>query len=298
MEVVHDFESAKPQGLDPNAVSRNEWNALHNVTMPTARLIGNSEITPATAQDIRFGTGFSTAGGSLSADIDAGTILVDGMTIDDYIAQRTTEHIYPPFVAGAYDDRFLDGVYSGWTQILPTSPTITVTERVNWLGITHPGGDAAVELHAFLKQPSPAPTANAIIETCFQFAVRSGVAYLFGLLYADGTTIGSGAQVGWFFNPQSTFMSRLRFTGFNAGSGSETTYTWQARANHNLLFMRLQYLGSNNWRAYMSVDGVNWQDWTGSYSMTLTPTHVGFFVSSSSLAAPGSIAVRYFRYIP
>jgi hypothetical protein len=59
--------------------------------------------------------------------------------------------------------------------------------------------------------------------------------------------------------------------------------------------MRWKYEGSNTFRGYVSPDGISWIDITGSTSYTLTPTHIGFSMSTWGSSSSYAMSLAYIR---
>lgn len=82
--------------------------------------------------------------------------------------------------------------------------------------------------------------------------------------------------------------------GFNADTsrteGSVPNATSQAE-----MFVRWKYEGSNSFRGYLSCDGVTWQDVTGATSYTLTPTHIGWSMSTWGASNVYVMSLAYIR---
>jgi hypothetical protein len=201
---------------------------------------------------------------------------------------------YPPFSVTGNDDEFDDGSFSGWTAVQDTAPVLTLTESNDCLSVYHPGGDAAAELHAWVKAQSFA--ANDWIEVALRLTGIAGAHKIVGVIFADGTTYGSGTQVGFYYSANEQRWVRTPHTNYNT-TGGVTTIAFQPWQVMSDAFIRLKYLGANNWQAYASPDGVSWIDvFSGSFARTLTPTHGGFFVSTWGGSTPMAASIRYCRF--
>lgn len=200
--------------------------------------------------------------------------------------------IYPLFTASGVDDEFDDGSFSGWTLVDDGTHQATVTETNNVCSILLPGGDTAAHLHAWMKTTTV--NSGDIIECAIRGLGLNQNFNLFGLIMANGTTYGAGAQVVWLYNSTSAFFQRIPFTNYNT-AGAGTTYSVNGREPISDVFLRLKYEGSNNWSGYCSPDGVSWVNLTGTFAVTLTPSALGFFTSTWGGAAPYAWSVRYFR---
>jgi len=201
---------------------------------------------------------------------------------------------YPLFTASGVDDEFDDGSFTGWTAVNDGTAVPTVTEANDVASVSHPGGGSAAHLYAYMKTATV--NANDIIEICFSgFGVQQNF-NICGLLMADGTTYNAGAQVAWSYSPSENATGGqnllVAYTGYNANSAIVGLNSYMKM---NDIFMRLKYEGSNHWRGYLSPDGVSWVDATGQRSSTMTPTKVGFFVTTWGGTAPFVWSMRYFR---
>lgn len=201
---------------------------------------------------------------------------------------------YPPFTPSGDDDEFDDGSFSGWTAVQDASPTPTLTEDNDRLSIYHPGGDAAAEMHAWVKARTV--SANDWIEIAYYGGAGAQNFNLMGLIFSDGTTYGAGAQVTFWDSFNQGQWTLMNMTNFNTFGGSINHFLNQYHAPASPRFMRLMYLGSNTWRGLISADGITWVNVTGDLSRTLTPTHVGFLVSTSGGASPFNFGLHYARF--
>lgn len=294
--ITHDFESTEEVGESSSLVQSDEWNDAHTLTMPAQTLLGNSGFVEATAEDIVAGEHILLEGGSLSVYGSEVPEECESAVIESIVTNQIREFQYPTWSLGVYDDEFDDENFSGWTTVQDSSPTVTVAEGYDRLTLLHPGGDSAAELHAFMKAVSPA--ANAMIEMCFRMSGRGQNYNQMGLIFANGASYGAGSQVLWGYSPQETSWVRHIFTNYNSQSGGGVGISCQARMVGGLMFLRFQYLGSNNWQGFASVDGLQWMNISGSFGRTLTPTHIGFWITTWGGVNPIQASIEYFRYIP
>lgn len=203
---------------------------------------------------------------------------------------------YATFTPTGNDDEFDDESFTGWTAVTPGSNNPTLTEVGSMLSMAHPGGDAAAALHAWVKQPANGIPANTYVEAAFRMLGRTQNFSLAGLIFADGSTYGAGTQVVFQFSPAEASPIRWgSFTNYSSfvSTGSVTMLTAGPFSD---VFLRFRYEGSNNWRGYVSCDGTSWADVTGSFARALTPTNVGFFVSTWGGAQPCTYSWRYVRF--
>lgn len=199
--------------------------------------------------------------------------------------------IYPVFAPTGNDDEFSGSSFTGWTAVNSGSHNPTITEKNNVLSLVHPGGDAAGELHAYMKQPTIA--VGSTIECGLKgFGFQQNF-NLWGIIYGDGATYGAGNQAAYYFNPNQQVIGLTAWTGYNTLS-SVHNFTFQPSFLASDLFLRLVYSAANQFQGWISPDGVGFQNFTGNISITMTPTWAGFFVSTYS---GGSAFVFSFRYV-
>lgn len=257
---------------------------IQNVSA-ASRLIGRGSASGSgDAEEITL-SGLSLVGTVLTVAASGGTAAYGG---PDPITS-----IYPVFTAAGVDDEFDDGSFSGWTLVNDGTHLVIVTETNNVASIYVPGSDTAAHLQAFMK--STTVNTNDYIEICFAGIGQNSNFQMIALVFADGTTYNAGNQVVWAFFPSLSNFQLFTHTGYNAQGGS-TTVSIGLEATH--WFMRLKYLGGNNWIGYLSSDGISWANFTGTVSKTLTPTKIGFAVSSWGSTAEHVWTVRYFRKGP
>ncbi len=258
-----------------------------------------ANIATAGANSILLGSGTAGSGASY-AELTLGT----GLTMTGTTLSATSSgsgggpdpktSIYPAFTPAGVDDEFDDGSFTGWTLVDDGTHTPTVTETNNVCSILLPGGDTVAHLHAYLKTTTV--NANDIIEMAFRGYGQNTNTNMCGLIFTDGTTYGAGSQVVWSLVPQpDAGIDHLSISNFNTNNAGGVTITTAGANAFTDCFIRLKYLGSNNWVGYASPDGISWCNMTGTFSRTLTPTAVGFFVSSWGSANPFAWSIRYFR---
>ncbi|HVK13353.1 MAG TPA: hypothetical protein VM597_31655, partial [Gemmataceae bacterium] len=251
-----------------------------------SRLLGRGSASGSgVAQEITLGANLSMSGTTLNAT--ATTTGGGGGGLDP------NSSIYPPFTVGANDDEFSDGSFTGWTAVNSGSNVPNVVETNHVASFLLPGGHANAELAAYMKAVTPA--ANDFIEIALHGAGVSQNFNIAGLLFADGTTFGAGTQIGWTIDATENLYFAPRLTGYNTQT-SQTNYVIEAAAKASDTFLRFKYEGSNHWRGYVSPDGVQWVDITGQLTFSLTPTAMGFFVSTYGGANPFCWALRYFKH--
>ncbi len=219
---------------------------------------------------------------------------VDNSTVTssiDYRIRNLDE--YPP-ATGSEDDDFNDGSFSGWTTV-EGGEALTITEARGRASVLHPGGGASAKFSARMKAHTFAT--NDWIEAAFRYGSHIALNYPFmGLTMSNGTTHGTSNAVHFGIRADSgTTMQwfKMANTGFT-GDTSRTEASFSAH-QYPEFFMRWKYEGSNTFRGYVSPDGITWRDATGSTTYTLTPTHVGFSISTWGSSTPCVMSLAYFR---
>lgn len=334
ISVTHDFVSAKADGDDATKVRPGNWNAEHVVTGiddaiadaiddfettvidPIASDLDdaitdiatlNTEVFTNIPADIAAAV-TSANGHSDAADITtlaaantysngadvtqsaALTALIDAAEIR---ARRAS--IYVPFTPAGVDDEFDDANFSSWTAVNNGTIVPTVVEANDRASISHPGGGAAALLCAYMKTQTPAT--NSTIELGFTMTGLGQSFNICGLIFADGNTHGAGNQVVFYFSPQENAWAKATMTGYNAAS-SGVGYPCHSKVTTRIQLIRFKFQGSNNFSGWTSVDGQQWVNLTGTFSRTITPTHIGFFVTTWGGGNPQIFAPEYFRYNP
>lgn len=66
ISLKHNFQSAVADGGDTTLVQPSNWNAEHDLTLATARLIGRTSSGTGSAEEISVGTGLNLSSGSLA----------------------------------------------------------------------------------------------------------------------------------------------------------------------------------------------------------------------------------------
>jgi len=202
--------------------------------------------------------------------------------------------IYPPFAPVGLDDEFDDGIFNGWTLVDAGARTPTLVETNDCLSILVQPGDAAAELHAWMKTPG-AIAANDWIEVAVRGLGPQVAFHRFGLVFSDGLTFGAGNQVVFIVSPSQQGLILNSATGFNA-EGAITNVQYPYAAPHGDMIMRFKYLGANSWDCLVSVDGVQYASLFGPQARTLTPTSLGFWATSYGASTRFNWSLRYARF--
>lgn len=67
VSLKHNFVSAKADGADPTLVQPSNWNAEHDLTIATSRLVGRTTAGTGSVEEISVGSGLSLSAGTLAA---------------------------------------------------------------------------------------------------------------------------------------------------------------------------------------------------------------------------------------
>lgn len=263
-----------------------------NAPSGTSPLTTKGDLWGFTSVDARVPIGTNgyvlTANSSASAGLDWEPASGGNGTGNDPISS-----VYPVFTPTGNDDEFSSGSFSGWTAVNSGSHLPTLTQTNNVLSIAHPGGDGGAELHAWMKTPASI-AANNYVEIAFRSIGFSQNFNDCGVLFADGTTYGSGAQaVGW--DSMSDHVWALAVWSNYNSQGTTSAQAYDQSTPHSDVFLRLIYNGSNSFTLKTSCDGVSWMT-VLTRAVTLTPTKAGFFVSTAGGANPCLFSIRYCRF--
>lgn len=211
----------------------------------------------------------------------------------------TMGHGRPPTSGNTYGDEFDDENFSGWTSVVPGSPTITPVEQDKFMSILHPGGGSTNNIfHSYMKSCGSLSAGDWISMTFRQWMGNSNYPQV-TLWFADGATYGAGNQVGYAFSPnESQLVIRANTnynnqTAFNGGGPGSTNNLTTLGYDMSL---KLVYQGSNTYDGYWSLDGVNWtQSHTGTSCGSFTPNYCGFGYTPWGCAYPSVASFRNFR---
>jgi len=202
-------------------------------------------------------------------------------------------------MADALDDEFNDDAIDGaWSRVDNSghSGYVTWTEAGDSLSLLLGNtGDAAAELHAYLK--SHAMATGDYIQCHLQGGGKLSDYPIAGLIIADGNTYGAGVQAFFpiFLASGATWgLSPSEWSGFNTRVAF-TDYSSQyfGRDFH----MRLKYASANTFEYYYSPDGISWT-LVHTRTITMTPAYIGIAGSTYGGSTPFIFSFDYFRYNP
>ena len=204
--------------------------------------------------------------------------------------------IYPVFTPAGIEDEFDNASFTGWTTVDGAGYTEVVTEANDLCSVYVNGGGAIGQILAFMKATTV--SVGDYIETAFRMLGPGQNYLLAGLVMADGVTVGAGTQVTWGVatdGGSGQDFGHKRLTGYQSQAGA-TNVTGPGYPMLADVFLRLEYQAANTWRFWASPDGVSWIPFASSVAYTMTPTHVGFWVSTFGGASPLVASFRYFKY--
>lgn len=183
-----------------------------------------------------------------------------------------------------FNDDSLDAAW-GRVDASGGSGRVVWTEEADVLSLRHNGSDGSNELHGMMRLLSSiggAPATGDAFITAFRQMLSPSTNYsMAGIILANGNTYGSGTQIVGFSYAGSSggqTTDTRSYTGYNTNTGTSSSNIITHQGI--LTYLRLVYLGSNNWRTDVSPDGITWFNGPANLSLTLTPTYVGLFASS------------------
>lgn len=74
VSLKHSFQSSVPDDGNTTLVQPSNWNAEHDLTMATSRLLGRTTAGTGAAEEISVGSGLSLSAGTLSATGGSSTV--------------------------------------------------------------------------------------------------------------------------------------------------------------------------------------------------------------------------------
>ena len=252
--------------------------------------------------------------GSGAREHAATTTWINSPTTYDFPAARPPQdRVWTPpatplvGTASALSDEFNDGVLDpAWVRYdvaAAGSGPVVYTEGADVLNINHAGSasDNSGPSHCLLR-PLGGLSFPITIEASFRMWRRYATNYqMLGLIFTDGATL---SNKGLWMNPYSSTSTATAWTvrteGFNALNQSGASYapgpntTWEMIGGP--MYQRMRWSAANTFQSWYSCDGIGWiKIPTGDMSYTMTPTHVGFCISTWTINTPCMGSVEYFR---
>lgn len=208
------------------------------------------------------------------------------------------ERLARPLVPHANDDEFDDGVVDpAWTTLTVTGAQ-TITENNSKLSVLITTGQTSNDLNALLKAVSL--SVGDIYETQTVAAGDTGGSdyVMHGIVMSDGVLSTSNVAAVFLFPPAGALSRNVSLrpgTFTNLGTPSE--YALNTTVNHGI-WLRVEYVSANTFRAYFSVDGISWHASSATVTSTMTPTHVGLVWSTwGDTAVARSASFEYIRKV-
>lgn len=194
ISLKHAFASAKSDGADATLVQPSNWNAEHNITMATGRLLGRTTASAGAVEEISAGTALSLSGLTLAVSTvpvgNGGTNLTSYTTGDILYASNAST------LAALADVATGNALISGGIATAPSWGKIGLTTHVSGTlavgnggtGVTTSTGSGNVVLSASpdLTGTPTAPSAAAYTNST-QIATTAEV-------YGTVTTVPENAQ--------------------------------------------------------------------------------------------------------
>lgn len=174
-----------------------------------------------------------------------------------------------------FDDESIDGAWVNTGD--PGSVLHTLTERNHRFSVMHTGGGSGQRMVSMVKAKSP--SAGDWVQCGFHMATAYQY-HMCGLVMANGNTYNAGRQVTFMAAPVELYFFLREFTGYNIwNTGTNNAFGTAARYTHAPCHMRLEWVSSNTYKCYMSLDGTTWVLLNGSGTSCGTVgsiTHMGF----------------------
>lgn len=194
----------------------------------------------------------------------------------------------PPSTAVAADDEFGDDSFdSAWVEVAPTG-SATWTESRSILSAKSASvlsGDMLCRLKAI------SVSSGGYIETCLRL-MSFGNFSMAGLVFSNGVLTSSTAVGAFVWQGGGGLNARI-LTGTITSMSSATNVFQNVSPQ---IYTRLVWVSANTWRQQLSVDGVSWTTFgVTDTSSTMTPTHMGVFITNWGGAADALASFEYFR---
>jgi hypothetical protein len=236
------------------------------------------------------------------AAYESGDMWFDTNEPQSGVGAGNNDTLWKPYGTAVYADEFNDATLdAGWTRVDQVSKVgyVTWTEGADVLSCVHTtGSDGAGEMHGLVRPVGTAFAPGDALVCAYTLAIAYTAQYcMMGIGVSNGTTWGTSTSV----ETQVYTVNGYAGPGqhrinVNAGMNADTDYS-TGRFVHPVgkpLWLRFVMTSANNWRADYSPDGVGWVI-GDSKAYTLTPTHMGFFVSNWVTATPWALSIECFR---
>lgn len=209
--------------------------------------------------------------------------------------------VIPSSAGNILDDEFDDAsLDSAWVRVdnATDAANVTWTESSDILSMKNTGAGASLRYHALMK-PLGAISFPITIEIATRHFSQYAVNYfMFGVMFSDGVTYGSGKQIQTRPYTTASIATALRLsTTTNTGFNTELTYyeSLNYQTMGGPFFHRLIWSAANTFQTWFSPDGVSWFQNSVNIPYTITPTYAGIATSNwgTNMTTIGSI--EYFR---
>lgn len=194
-----------------------------------------------------------------------------------------------------FNDETLDAAWAQVNGTNATSGNISWLESGDVLSMKNAGADGAA-WHGMVRAVGTAPVTGDAFITCVSLQASLANDSVIGIVLTTSATHGSGEQIlGSVRISTAGFQSTIYDISGWAGIAS---FTGTADlVFRGAIYVRLVYLGSNNWRCDYSTDGVQWILGGATITKTMTPTHVGFMSSSYTSAIKHIASWEFLRRV-
>ena len=131
VSLKHTFQSAKPDGTDASLVQPSSWNAEHELTIATNKLLGRATAATGAAEEIAIGTALSISGGTLAVTtvpVANGGTGANTLAANNVLLGNGTSA--PLTVAPSTSGNILTSNGTTWVSQAPTPPGTATYELI------------------------------------------------------------------------------------------------------------------------------------------------------------------------
>lgn len=241
--------------------------------------IGNEIILVGEVSGTQFKTLTRGYDGSVALPHSTGEQVTHVAIADDF-RYRWQDVIVNDDSVTAYDDEFDDEDMSGWVQVTPTG-TASWKETRGVMSAryhTQTASDCAALLHSLDGLSYPLYIVTAVRSFSFNQNFNRR-----GLVFSQGTTTTSPCI--WMM-PYASLNTYTNTLSLGSGTFTNVSTTHYAYTHYQpiwggWLYQRLDWIATNLFRAWYSVDGISWTDLgQGTFTPAISPTHYGLGVST------------------